>query len=69
MQIPKIHWELSTKRILTMDFAEGGQVNDQEYIRKHAINVNEVRKHPYLFIPQKLIWWSKLVSMDFFVVS
>lgn len=42
-QIPKIHWDLSTKRILIMDFAEGGQVNDCEYMRKHGINVNEVR--------------------------
>ncbi|RXN08874.1 putative aarF domain-containing kinase 1 isoform X1 [Labeo rohita] len=44
LQIPKIHWDLSTKRILTMDFAEGGQVNDREYMRKHGINVNEILK-------------------------
>ncbi len=29
-----------------MDFAEGGQVNDREYMRKHGINVNEVREMP-----------------------
>ena len=44
-QVPKIHWDLSTKRILTMDFAEGGQVNDRDYMRRHGINVNEVQLH------------------------
>lgn len=29
-----------------MDFAEGGQVNDREYMRKYGINVNEVREMP-----------------------
>lgn len=45
LKIPKIHWELSTKRILTMDFEEGGQVNDREYMRKHDINVNEISQN------------------------
>ncbi|XP_026141869.1 aarF domain-containing protein kinase 1 [Carassius auratus] len=45
LKIPKIHWDLSTKRILTMDFAEGGQVNDREYMRKHSINVNEISRN------------------------
>uniref|UniRef100_A0A672SLA0 AarF domain-containing protein kinase 1 n=1 Tax=Sinocyclocheilus grahami TaxID=75366 RepID=A0A672SLA0_SINGR len=46
LKIPKIHWDLSTKRILTMDYAEGGQVNDREYMRRNGINVNEVREMP-----------------------
>ena len=41
-QVPIIHWNLCTKRILTMEFAEGGQVNDRDYMEKHGINVNEV---------------------------
>ncbi|CAB1431424.1 unnamed protein product [Pleuronectes platessa] len=41
-RVPMIHWDLSTKRILTMDFAEGGQVNDKDYMKKHGINVNEI---------------------------
>ncbi|KAK1893436.1 AarF domain containing protein kinase 1, partial [Dissostichus eleginoides] len=41
LKVPKIHWDLSTKRILTMEFAEGGQVNDREYMKKHGIDVNE----------------------------
>lgn len=42
-QVPKIHWDLSTKRVLTMDFVEGGQVNDRQYMTEHGIDVNEVR--------------------------
>ncbi len=42
LQVPMIHWHLSTKRILTMEFAEGGQVNDRDYMKKQGINVNEV---------------------------
>lgn len=41
-QVPEIHWNLSTNRILTMEFIEGGQVNDRDYMKKHNINVNEV---------------------------
>ncbi|CAL8303988.1 unnamed protein product [Boreogadus saida] len=42
-EVPQIHWDLSTKRILTMEFAEGGQVNDRDYMRRHGINVNKLR--------------------------
>ncbi|KAA8582380.1 hypothetical protein FQN60_009120, partial [Etheostoma spectabile] len=28
LKIPIIHWDLSTKRILTMEFAEGGQISE-----------------------------------------
>lgn len=41
-QVPGVHWDLSSKRILTMEFAEGGQVNDKDYMKEHGINVNEV---------------------------
>lgn len=44
LQVPTIYWHLSTNRILTMEFAEGGQVNDKDYMKKHGINVNEVRQ-------------------------
>ncbi|XP_063039752.1 aarF domain-containing protein kinase 1 [Engraulis encrasicolus] len=45
LKVPKIHWDLSTKRILTMDFAEGGQVNDREYMRRNGIDVNEISEN------------------------
>lgn len=45
LKVPSIHWHLSTKRILTMEFAEGGQVNDKDYMKKHNINVNEISEN------------------------
>ncbi|CAJ1074184.1 aarF domain-containing protein kinase 1 [Xyrichtys novacula] len=45
LKVPVIHWHLSTNRILTMEFAEGGQVNDRDYMRKHGINVNEISEN------------------------
>uniref|UniRef100_A0A9J8CQV2 AarF domain-containing protein kinase 1 n=2 Tax=Cyprinus carpio TaxID=7962 RepID=A0A9J8CQV2_CYPCA len=49
LKIPKIHWDLSTKRILTMDYAEGGQVNDRKYMRRNGININKISwmSHPW----------------------
>uniref|UniRef100_A0A8C2G2J7 AarF domain-containing protein kinase 1 n=1 Tax=Cyprinus carpio TaxID=7962 RepID=A0A8C2G2J7_CYPCA len=55
LKIPKIHWDLSTKRILTMDYAEGGQVNDRKYMRRNDININkdvEIRTNVALYLPQ-----------------
>lgn len=45
LKVPQIHWELSTKRILTMEFAEGGQVNDRDYMRRHGIDVNQISQN------------------------
>uniref|UniRef100_A0A146P702 AarF domain-containing protein kinase 1 n=1 Tax=Fundulus heteroclitus TaxID=8078 RepID=A0A146P702_FUNHE len=45
LKVPMIYWDLSTKRILTMEFLEGGQVNDREYMQKHHINVNEISEN------------------------
>ncbi|XP_020496906.2 aarF domain-containing protein kinase 1 [Labrus bergylta] len=45
LKVPMIHWHLSTKRILTMEFAEGGQVNDRDYMKTHGINVNEISEN------------------------
>lgn len=40
--VPKIYWEYSTSRVLIMEYVEGGQVNDLEYIRANNINPLEV---------------------------
>ncbi|KAL1500909.1 hypothetical protein ABEB36_006328 [Hypothenemus hampei] len=42
LKIPKVQWDLTTSRVLTMDFLEGGQVNDLNYIEKHHINPYEI---------------------------
>ncbi|XP_060243915.1 aarF domain-containing protein kinase 1 isoform X4 [Meriones unguiculatus] len=45
LKVPQIHWELSTKRVLLMEFVEGGQVNDRDYMEKNQIDVNEISCH------------------------
>lgn len=42
LKIPKIFWELSTSRVLMMEYVEGGQVNDLEFIRKKNIDPFDV---------------------------
>ncbi|XP_034938430.1 aarF domain-containing kinase [Chelonus insularis] len=42
LKVPKIYWNLSTPRVLTMEFVQGGQINDLKYIRDHNINSYEV---------------------------
>lgn len=42
LRIPKIFWDLSTSRVLVMEFVKGGQVNDLEYIEAHHIDPMDV---------------------------
>ncbi|XP_046338641.1 aarF domain-containing protein kinase 1-like [Haliotis rufescens] len=42
LKMPKIYWNLSSERVLTMEFCEGGKVDDKEYMKQHNISVNEV---------------------------
>ncbi|KAM6202668.1 aarF domain-containing protein kinase 1 [Rhynchocyon petersi] len=45
LKVPRIYWELSSKRVLLMEFVEGGQVNDRDYMERNKIDVNEVSRH------------------------
>ncbi|KAJ4441514.1 hypothetical protein ANN_11370 [Periplaneta americana] len=40
--VPRVYWDLSTSRVLTMEYVEGGQVNDLAYIRANKIDPYEV---------------------------
>ncbi|KAG5895660.1 hypothetical protein JTB14_008669 [Gonioctena quinquepunctata] len=42
LKIPRVRWDLTTSRVLTMDFVEGGQVNDVKYITKNKIDPMEI---------------------------
>nr|XP_045009992.1 aarF domain-containing protein kinase 1 isoform X2 [Jaculus jaculus] len=44
LKVPQIYWELSTKRVLLMEFVEGGQVNDRDYMERNRIDVNEISR-------------------------
>lgn len=41
---PSIHWNLSTSRLLTMEFIDGAQVNDLKTIQKLGIQPRDVAK-------------------------
>lgn len=42
LKVPKIYWDLTTPRVLTMEYVEGGQANDLQYLRKNNLNPYEV---------------------------
>lgn len=42
LEVPEIHWDLTTRRVMTMQFCEGGQVNDRSYLEQHGISATEV---------------------------
>ncbi|KAM9294328.1 aarF domain-containing protein kinase 1 [Gastrophryne carolinensis] len=44
LKIPRIHWDLSTRRVLVMEFMEGGQVNDRKYMERNKIDVDQVSR-------------------------
>ncbi|XP_036170210.1 aarF domain-containing protein kinase 1 isoform X3 [Myotis myotis] len=60
LKVPQIYWELSTKRVLLMEFLDGGQVNDRDYMERNKIDVNEVLTEEfrldYCHLWQSLIW-------------
>ncbi|XP_049626352.1 aarF domain-containing protein kinase 1 [Suncus etruscus] len=45
LKVPRIFWELSTKRVLLMEYLDGGQVNDRDYMERNKIDINEVSRH------------------------
>ncbi|XP_073854070.1 aarF domain-containing protein kinase 1 isoform X9 [Macaca fascicularis] len=55
LKVPRIHWDLSTERVLLMEFVDGGQVNDRDYMEKNKIDVNEdleIRNNAANYLPQ-----------------
>lgn len=42
LKVPKIYWDISSPRVLTMEYLDGGQVNDLEYMRAHDLNPYEI---------------------------
>eukprot|EP00794_Sanderia_malayensis_P020362 gene20362-22371_t len=38
LKVPKIHWDLTTNRLLAMEFCEGGRVDDPNYIEQIGIS-------------------------------
>ncbi|UYV84773.1 ADCK1, partial [Cordylochernes scorpioides] len=44
LKVPKVYWDISTKKLLVMDYYEGGYVNDTKYLDSQNISKTEVSK-------------------------
>lgn len=42
LKVPRIFWDISSKRVLVMEYLNGGQVNDLDYLQKHKIDTYDV---------------------------
>lgn len=42
LKVPSIFWDISSKRVLVMEYVTGGQVNDLEYIESNKIDRYDV---------------------------
>lgn len=42
LKVPRIFWQLSSQRVLVMEYLNGGQVNDLDYIKKNKIDTFDV---------------------------
>ncbi|KAL5272199.1 hypothetical protein ACHWQZ_G000429 [Mnemiopsis leidyi] len=56
LKVPKIHWEFTSRRVLCMEYINGGKVDDAGYMQQHGINKSEV-----------LSYLSKIFSQMIFV--
>ncbi|XP_071450783.1 aarF domain-containing kinase 1 [Hetaerina americana] len=63
LKIPKVFWELTTSRVLTMEYVDGaGQVNDLEYIQREGID-------PFLLSSRLGNIYSEMIFKNGFVHS
>ncbi|KAL3068052.1 hypothetical protein niasHT_038042 [Heterodera trifolii] len=42
VKIPKIHYNYSSDKVLTMEFCEGGQINDLDYFQVHQLDRHKI---------------------------
>lgn len=42
LKVPKIYWELSSPKVLTMEYCEGGQINDKKFLEHHQISSKQI---------------------------
>ncbi|KAI6186382.1 Protein kinase domain-containing protein [Aphelenchoides besseyi] len=42
LRIPRIYWDLSSKKVLTMEFIEGAYINDVQWFRDNNIDTHDV---------------------------
>lgn len=42
LKVPSIFWDISSKRVLVMEYLTGGQVNDLDYIHSNKIDTHDI---------------------------
>ena len=42
IKAPRVYWKYTSTRVLTMEFCDGGKLDDLDYIEKHQLPVDEV---------------------------
>ena len=42
IKAPRVYWRYTSTRVLTMEFCDGGKLDDLDYIEKHQLPVDEV---------------------------
>jgi len=42
LRIPKIHWETTSRRVLSMEYIEGTKINDRERLEERGVDLEEV---------------------------
>jgi aarF domain-containing kinase len=50
VKIPKIYWQYTSDRVLTMEYCEGGRIDDVNEMKKNKIDVNLVINETKLII-------------------
>ena len=40
----QVYWQLTSTRVLTMEYCAGGGITDENYMREHSISVNDVAR-------------------------
>ncbi|XP_041469511.1 aarF domain-containing protein kinase 1-like [Lytechinus variegatus] len=45
LKVPDIYWQQSTSRVLTMEYCNGGKVDNKEYMDQMGIDVNQITKN------------------------
>jgi aarF domain-containing kinase len=50
VKVPKVYWDYSSDRILTMEYCEGMRADNLEQIKKEKINPNRVNSKRFFFL-------------------
>lgn len=62
LHIPKIYFDLSSEKVLTMEFCEGAQINDTDFFKNNDIDTNDLCKKIGHIYSGKLLMTATIVK-------